>query len=244
VTRPRTTAPGRVRPVRRGALPIILLLLIAFVAACASSSASGTPPAGSGAASAGVSSDPGDSAEPGGSDDASATDEPSEEPTEEATDEPTEEPTAEPTDGASPSVGPASACSGTAENKDFYAAAAAAVQWTVYCPVLPKGWFVVTGRYRLADGGRLEISYRGPSGASFTLREGAFCADTDGCVPAGSGLGAAGFGDLDGTLISADDGSWAIVVEPGANPSWLLVADVASEAAARDLGSSLVAVEG
>lgn len=217
---------------------------MAFVAACAASSASESPPTGSDAASAGTSSEPGDSVEPSGSDDASASDEPTKEPSDEATDEPTEEPTADPTDEASPSLGPASACSGTAENQDFYAAAAAAVQWTVYCPVLPKGWFVVTGRYRLAGGGRLEISYRGPGGATFTLREGAFCADTGGCVPAGSELGAAGFGDLDGTLISADDGSWAILVDPGANPSWLLVAEVASEGAARDLGSSLVAVEG
>ena len=158
--------------------------------------------------------------------------------------EPTDEPTEEPSGEATPSAGSPSACSGTVENQDFYAAAAAAVQWTVYCPVLPKGWFVVTGRYRLAGGGRLEISYRGPSGASFTLREGAFCGDPGGCVPSGTELGATAFGDLDGTLISADDGSWAIVVDPGANPSWLLVAEVASEEAARDLGSSLVAVEG
>ena len=209
-----------------------------MVAACGGSSASATPSGGSATPSSAASALPGDSIEPGQSDE--PTDQPSEEPTDEATDEPT----AEPTDEATPSVGPASACSGTAENQDFYAAAAAAVEWTVYCPVLPKGWFVVTGRYRLAGGGRLEISYRGPSGASFTLREGAFCGDPDGCVPSGPELGAAAFGGLNGTLIAADDGSWAIVVDPGSNPSWLLVAEVASEEAARDLGSSLVAVEG
>lgn len=213
-----------------------------MAAACGGSSASGSD--GSAAHSTTVSIEPSDSAGPGDSAEPTDSEAPgdSAEPTDEATDEPTQEPTAEPTDGASPSTGPASACSGTAENQDFYAAAAAAVAWTVYCPVLPKGWFVVTGRYRLAGGGRLEISYRGPSGASFTLREGAFCGDPDGCVPAGTNLGPAGFGSLSGALISADDGSWAIVVDPGANPSWLLVAQVASEAAARDLGTSLVAV--
>ena len=101
---------------------------------------------------------------------------------------------------------------------------------------------MVTGRYRLASGGRLEISYRGPGGATFTLREGAFCGDPDGCVPSGPEAGPAAFGALDGTMIAADDGSWAIVVDAGANPSWLLVAEVASEEAARDLGTSLVAV--
>jgi hypothetical protein len=216
---------------------------MAMVAACGSSSASGTPPAGSTRPSAAPSAQPEDSAEPSGaeeSEDPDATDEPTDEPSDEPSDVPTEEPTDEPSSGA----GPASACSGSTENQDFFADAAAAVDWTVYCPVLPDGWFVVTGRYRLAGGGRLEISYRGPGGASFTLREGAFCGDPDGCIPAGSELGGAAFGDRNGTMIAADDGSWAIVVDAGANPSWLLVAEVASEEAARKIGQSLVAVEG
>ena len=213
-----------------------------MVAACGGTSATGTPGDGSAAPSSASSDEPTDSTEPGGSIEPGDTDEPTEsdEPTDDPTDEPTDEPSGEP----SPAGGPASACSGTAENQDFYADAAAAVGWTVYCPVLPKGWFVVTGRYRLAGGGRLEISYRGPGGSRFTLREGAFCGDSDGCVPAGTELGAASFGNLSGTLISADDGSWAIVVDAGANPSWLLVAEVASEEAARDLGAALTAVEG
>jgi hypothetical protein len=212
---------------------------MAMVAACGGSSATGTPPGESTRPSAAATSEPGDSAEPTSGDesaDPDATDEP--------TDEPSDEPTAEPSDEPSSAAGPASACSGTAKNKDFFAKAAANVEWTVYCPVLPDGWFVVTGRYRLASGGRLEISYRGPGGASFTLREGAFCGDPDGCIPAGSELGGAAFGDRNGTMIAADDGSWAIVVDAGANPSWLLVAEVASEEAARKIGESLVAVEG
>ena len=214
-----------------------------MVAACGGSTASGSPSGGSPTPSPAASAtDLGDVT--GLSPDPNETAGPIDEPTDstEPTDEPTEGTTPEPTDEATPSVGPASACSGTAENQDFYAAASAAVGWTVYCPVLPKGWFVVTGRYRLAGGGRLEISYRGPSGASLTLREGAFCGDPDGCVPSGPEVGPAAFGGLDGTLIAADDGSWAIVVDSGANPSWLLVAEVASEKVARDLGSALVAV--
>jgi hypothetical protein len=218
-------------------------VLVALVAACGGSSATGTPPDESTRPSAAPSAEPEDSAEPSdaeASEDPDATDEPTDEPSDEPTDEPSDEPTEEPTSAA----GPASACSGSAENQDFFADAAAAVEWTVYCPVLPDGWFVVTGRYRLAGGGRLEISYRGPGGASFTLREGAFCGDPDGCIPAGSELGGAAFGDRNGTMIAADDGSWAIVVDAGANPSWLLVAEVASEEAARKIGQSLVAVEG
>jgi hypothetical protein len=219
-----------------------LLVVMAMVAACGGTSATGTPGGGSGTPSSASSDEPTDSAEPGESLEPGDSDEPAE--SDEPTDDPTDDPTDEPSDEPTPAGGPASACSGNAENQDFYADAAAAVAWTVYCPVLPKGWFVVTGRYRLAGGGRLEISYRGPGGASFTLREGAFCGDPDGCIPAGSELGAAPFGDMSGTLISADDGSWAIVVAAGANPSWLLVAEVASEDAARDLGASLTAVAG
>jgi hypothetical protein len=209
---------------------------MAMVAACGGTSPTGTPGGGSATPSSASSAGSVDSAAPG---DSVAPDD-----SVEPSDEPTDDPSGEPGDEPTPSAGPASACSGSAENQDFYANAAAAVGWTVYCPVLPKGWFVVTGRYRLAGGGRLEISYRGPGGASFTLREGAFCGDPDGCVPAGPELGAAPFGDLEGTLISADDGSWAIVVDAGANPSWLLVAEVASEDAARGLGASLAPVEG
>src|SRR5687768_6286945 len=90
---------------------------------------------------------------------------------------------AAPSDIPSPpgSVGPgaADACTGTDANRDFFESVATAVAWPVYCAVLPSGWFVDAGEYRLASGGRMEISYRGPAGASFELRQGAFCT-TDG----------------------------------------------------------------
>ena len=170
------------------------------------------------------------------------TDEASAEPTE-PTPEPTAEETAEPTADA-PSHGPAVACAGNESNQDFFAVFAASVDWTVYCPVLPAGWFVENGRYRLAGGGRMEIVYKGPSGARFTLEEGAVCADADACMPDGTDVGAAPLGGLDGTLFSAGDGSWAIVVDPGSNPSWRLVGTGMDEAAFRAIAAGMVVVPG
>jgi len=117
----------------------------------------------------------------------------------------------------------AAECSGTQENRDFYAYVAAAVDWTVYCPILSSGWFVDTGHYRLAGGGRLEIAYKGPGGARLELREGAICTTGVECVPPSTDVGVGLFGDREGTLFATDDGRWAVSVETGEVISWLAV---------------------
>ena len=124
---------------------------------------------------------------------------------------------------ASPATGSAAACAGNDDNRKFFASIAAAVEWLVYCPVLPAGWFVDYGRFRLAGGGWLEIAYRGPSGARLELREGAFCDDSDGCVPGGAEAGDAAFGGLTGTFIVADDGRLVVVVDRAVKPSWVVI---------------------
>ena len=157
---------------------------------------------------------------------------PSESPTESA--EPTEEPTetAEPTpDETEPSDDPAATdepsaaadCTGTDDNRKFYSGVAESVDWTLYCPVLPAGWFVDSGEWRAASGGRMEIAYRGPGGARLELHEGAFCAAGASCVPNGSEDGTASFGDLEGTLIATSDGDWAVSVAPDEAFSYLAV---------------------
>lgn len=140
--------------------------------------------------------------------------------------------------------GSAAACSGSDANRDFFASMAAAVDWTVYCPVLPDGWFVDDGQYRLAGGGWMEIGYAGPSEARILLREGAFCGDSGGeCAPAGREVGEAAFADRVGTLIEGGDGAWSVVVGRGATPSWLLIASGMDEPAARAIASGLVTVD-
>jgi hypothetical protein len=173
--------------------------------------------------------------------------------------EPTSEPAGEtpaPGESASPAGSPgppasgtsgagagAAACSGSDENRDFFASMAAAVDWPVYCPVLPDGWFVESGQYRLADGGHLEIVYRGPERAQITLDEGAFCTIQGGCVPPGQDVGSTAFDGRDGQLVALDDGSWAIALDREATLSWLLIVTGLDEATARSIAAKLVIVE-
>ena len=153
---------------------------------------------------------------------------PTVEPTAEATEVPAETPA--PTEvPASVAPSPAGAagsvdvCAGNDSNREFFGNIAAAYDWPVYCAVLPSRWVVVAGQYRSAGGGWMEITYRGPGGARFELREGAFCDLPEGCVPDGPDAGPAPFGDLSGTLVTADDGRHAVVVDRGAPRSWLAI---------------------
>jgi hypothetical protein len=117
------------------------------------------------------------------------------------------------------------------------------VSWDVYCAVLPKGWSVASGSYRLAGGGKLIISYKGPNGATLTLSEGSFCGDDGGCVPAGSESGNASFGSLDGTLVASDGGGYSIVVDRGRAPSWLMTTTGLDQATTVALGEALAHVD-
>lgn len=142
---------------------------------------------------------------------------------------------------ASPDTSPgdgstsASDCSGSDQNRAFFADAAVALPWDVYCPVLPDAWFVETGSYRLGDGGTLRIAYKGPDGARIELREGAICGDPSACRPAGQEIGTTAFGDRQGTLIALEGGGHAVVVDAGAPVSWLAVGANLDEATFRDL---------
>lgn len=168
--------------------------------------------------------------------------------------EPTEpEPTGSSDPGASddpdateaPTEGAAAACAGTDENRDFFASVAAAVSWTVYCPVLGDGWFVDAGQYRLAGGGWLEIAYRGPEGARIELREGFTC-DGEDCIPAGAVVEDVAFGDMTGTLLALDGGRYAVVVGEGLDdaPQWTLTTSGLAGADVRTIAGDLAAVGG
>jgi hypothetical protein len=150
----------------------------------------------------------------------------------------------EPGASASAGTGAAAACSGTDKNREFFQAAAAAVSWTVYCAVLPTGWFVESGTYRGSGGGWLQIAYKGPGGARLELREGAFCSAADGCVPPGSDSGVGTFGDRPGTLVKLDSGGWAVVVDRGKPISWLAVGTGVDQATFQRLAAALAIVAG
>jgi hypothetical protein len=166
---------------------------------------------------------------------------------------PVDTPTAAPSD-ASPSASDlpsaatasaaASPCQPEGSNPNFWPGIVRSVSWDVYCAVLPKGWYVSSGVYRLANGGRLAISYKGPGGASLSLSEGSFCTDGSGCVPAGKDAGVAAFGALAGTLVAVDAGGYAIVVDRGQTPSWLMTTSGLDQATTISLGAALVRAGG
>lgn len=225
-------------PIR--SLRVLLLVPALVLAACGSSTATGSPgssaeasAAASAEASAAVTTSPEPSVEPS-----------SETPTASGPADSSESPGPSATGIPGNGSASAAACSGSNENRDFFASMAAAVDWPVYCPVLPDGWFVQDGQYRLAGGGRLEIVFQGPERAQITLDEGAFCTIQGGCVPPGQDVGSTSFGDSDGTLVALDDGSWAIALDREATLSWLLIVTGLDEASARAIAADLVVVGG
>jgi hypothetical protein len=158
--------------------------------------------------------------------------------------EPTPETSVEPSPSGAdqPSASPSSAasvCSGAKDTPDFYASFAGSVSFPVYCAVLPAGWSLVSGTYRLANGGRITINFRRKSdNATFELDEGSFCADSSGCVPAGSAAGTGPFGDLTGDLVQTATG-FALVVAKAEKPSWLVIGNGLDQAAFLTLTGAL-----
>ena len=218
MTRPRSRAPGHPDPVYRRSRLLLPILLAAVVSACiGSNTPAAAPPSGSAAPAATVASDaPSSSPSPSSA--------PSSEAQETAAPTPTATPTAEASAGASPSEGTAAVegCTGSDDNRTFWANAAKAMRWPVYCPSLPARWVVVTGSYR---SGAIDITYKGSGGPTFQLREGTFCTDADGCVPEGEEFGNAAFGDQTATLLHLSDGRIAAVVDRGEQISWLAIGD-------------------
>ena len=207
MTRPR---PGR-------ATRLVAMLGIAVLAAACGATQTPQPPASGSPAASQASAEPASS--PSGTDAASAA------PSTGSDGSPSPQGSASPLPSADASARPGSAdaCSGTAENRDFYAALAASVAWDVYCAALPQGWFVESGSYRLSNGGQLSITYKGPGGARLAVREGGYCAGHPDCIPAGTDAGAARFGDRDARLLDIGNGSWLVVVVPTADVGWQAV---------------------
>ena len=233
MTPPRPTVTGRAVAAR----PLLLVVIAAIASACLGGELgdAGVTPSASVSSVPSVSSTaPSPTLQPSPS--AVPTEIPTESPT------PTETPVAEPT----PTLAPAEAveaCAGDADNKGFYLEASENLDWPVYCPVLPARWNVATGRYSGRGVGFFEISYSGPSGATLAFQQGGFCETSDGCVPAGTDAGDAAFGDQTGTLVTLDDGGYAIVVGRADTPSWLVVATGIDEATFRSFAEAFVRLD-
>jgi hypothetical protein len=133
----------------------------------------------------------------------------------------------------------AATCTGSPDTKDFFVAIAEAVGWPVYCGVLPPGWSVEAGQYRLADGGRMVIAYRTRTGGHLELREGRWCtAGVSACSPHDAIIGSARFGDLYGQLETLGD-DLVLYVNPGQAASWTATGSGLDEATFRSLCADL-----
>lgn len=213
------------------AIALVLLALV-VLAACGGDGASSAAPSESPGSSSPTTGPAGPSptADPGSTEGPGPTEDPGASPTPAPTS--TSAPTARPTGTASP----AAACTGSAENRAFYASVAEDVAWDVYCPVLPAGWFVDAGNFRLAGGGRLEIAYKGPAGARLEIRQGSYCRGDDDCIPTGPDAGTASFGGRPARLVDVGDGRWLVVAE-GGDVNW----EARSSGLGRDVAVSLAA---
>jgi hypothetical protein len=140
----------------------------------------------------------------------------------------------------SPDVDPVTLCTGSDENRDFFRSAAAQLPFGVYCGSVP-GWTLTSGSFRGSDGGRLLVAYQRAGGASLILREGNFCGDEPACLPEGTDLGPARFGDLEGRLL-ATDGGYAVVVEARERLAYVLEAIGVGEDGTRSYAEALVLV--
>jgi hypothetical protein len=226
-------------------------LALAFaVAACGGTATTGAPGGSSGSAAAPASGDAGSGSASGptASTDASAG-QPTESPADSASPasaKPAKTPKPSPSASRSPrpsiNPGSAAACTGSNDNRTFFAGVAAQVDWPVICAVLPDHWFVSSGSFRLAKGGKLLISYKGPGGATLSISEGAWCTDAGGCVPSGRDLGSAALGPLSGSLIGVEGGGFAVSVDGGQPTSWLLETQGIDQATTVQLAASAVAV--
>ena len=154
---------------------------------------------------------------------------------------PSESPTAAPS--SPPAEEAVESCTGNDDNQAFFLDAAQHLDWPVYCAVLPARWFVGTGTYSGRGVGQLAITYKGPAGATLDLQQGGFCETSDGCVPAGSDAGEAAFGDQSGTLVTLDEGGYALVVGRAGTPSWLAIGVGMDEGEFRDIAASFIRLD-
>lgn len=227
----------RARADRADKTPAQLLLsaiaVVTLLAACQAGPSSGPADTARPGTSAAATGAPAGSAEPTGTSNGSAT--------------PTNGPAASPTatlPTSSPGA-PSSVCTGSDANREFFRQAAASMTWPVYCAELPDGWILTDGKYRLGDGGRLEVTYRGPGDAQLSIVEGNVCAgaDVDVCAPRDAVIGPSPFGGRDGELARLANGL-VLDVDRGATPSWRATGLGLSEDEFRAICAALVLAGG
>jgi hypothetical protein len=157
-----------------------------------------------------------------------------------ATDTPASSPSPSPTPVPAPA---GTTCSRTPANNQWFVDQAPHLPWSVYCAVLPSGWGVLSGSSEYSSGGYLQMTYKGPGGATLALYEGNICHFmTTGCASAGTDLGTATFGDRSGHLYSITPSTYLFWGDAGTNVVYRADSSGLSEATMRSYLAALLKV--
>jgi len=103
--------------------------------------------------------------------------------------------------GPAATAAPGDMCSGSATTKAWWTTAANQVGPAIYCGIVSGSWYFQGAGDTWGSKGTVVALYQTNGGAKIVLQEGAFClTSAAACSPHDSTIGAAKFGDLDGTL--------------------------------------------
>ena len=103
--------------------------------------------------------------------------------------------------GPAATAAPGDACSGSATTKAWWTTAANQVGPAIYCGIVSGSWYFNGASDTWGSKGTVVALYQTSGGAKIVLLEGAFClTSAAACSPHDSTIGAAKFGDLNGTL--------------------------------------------
>ncbi|MGA3057613.1 MAG: hypothetical protein ABSE70_06210 [Candidatus Limnocylindrales bacterium] len=134
-------------------------------------------------------------------------------------------------------------CTGEADGPGSFKAASMGTDFGVYCAVLPAGWQRVSMAGDESGTTLLSATYRGPAGEELTLLEGKICQGTLAECQAGTPIGTAMFGNLEGVLVNGlDDADFAVYFDAGENPSWIATGKGMSQEAFTALTAALIMV--
>jgi hypothetical protein len=141
-------------------------------------------------------------------------------------------------------AGAAAGCSGSDANKAWWAAESKKLTFEVYCGVVSGSWYFNQADDTYGGGGTMIASYKGPSSALFTIKEGAFCTSgASACSPHDTYVGPAKFGDLDGALYTLGPGlGYAIYIGAGTTHGYTATGTNMSQATFVNLAKALIKV--
>ncbi|MGD0122385.1 MAG: hypothetical protein ABSC46_07485 [Candidatus Limnocylindrales bacterium] len=115
--------------------------------------------------------------------------------------------------------------------------------FSVYCGILPGGWFFNGSAYTQPNGGHVQAkySYKTSSGPSIVIDEGGDASKFTAVTP-GASLGSASFGGLTGTMYAVSGGGFVLLVAPGTSHAYQAVGTGVTQATFVSISADLMKV--